>query len=255
MRTLGASDAAANFGLSKQAASVMPLLGGALGAGAGMALSDRDEKTQGGILGGVGGLMAGSALGSGLGWVGNKARGAWNAAAKSPWLNNAAASASAFAQRVPGLKFADYSMGASVPNVPIGISMSQHSERLPGMHRWVDRGLIERAHEALDAGLDPADVIDMERSRGTVKHPLTGAAVGGALAHFGLGGNPLTTALGTALGAGAGAVYNQFTAPIRETDAYEALNGVSRERSRFPISSQAAQTANESTPMVVSGGG
>jgi hypothetical protein len=128
------------------------------------------------------------------------------------------------------------------------------------MHRWVDRDVIERAYAGIDQGLDPADVIDDEAHAGVYKHPAVGAALGGLLAHtmFPGGGVP-AKALGALVGGGAGALYHDFTAPMRQQDSAEALEGVMRDGSAqapaAPTRKSVHHSASASTPMLVSSGG
>jgi hypothetical protein len=152
-------------------------------------------------------------------------------------------------------KVAEASIGLTVPGSPISIGFRSRDERLPGMHRWVPRDFIQRTHEALDAGLDPADVIDDERRRGTLVYPALGAGAAAAASHFGLALPGSATALAALLGAGSGATFHDVTTGHRTRDAREALHGVLRERQReFPVQGQHHATASAPRPALISTG-
>jgi hypothetical protein len=149
-------------------------------------------------------------------------------------------------------------VGGSVP-IPglggVGVSFKDQRERLPGMSRWVPRDTIERGFDYADKGFDPEAVMDIEGDRGSVVHPLTGAALAAAGAlKFAPKSGPGGALLAGLGGLGLGHLYNQQTRDTREREGLEALEGAQRERSKFPIRRHAVQTANEATPLAVSRG-
>jgi hypothetical protein len=150
----------------------------------------------------------------------------------------------------------DASVGVGIPGLPgVSVGVKDQRERLPGMSRWVPRSTVERGFDYTDAGLDPEAVADLEGSKGTLAHPLLGAALAAAGARkfapqSGLLG-PLLAGLG---GAGLGTLYNQATKDRRIEEGLEAHSGAMREREKFPIRRHPTQTANESTPLAVSRG-
>lgn len=219
----GATQALAHFKLAN--ARLIGTLGG---LAAGYALSPSEEENgRAAILGGAGGYATGAAVSRGLDGV--KAL----------------------------LKKADFGVGLNIPKTPFGINVGQKDERLEGMHRWVPRGYIERAHEGLDAGLDEQAILELEAQRGNAMHPMLGAGAGAAAAHFGLPGSSISTKLlGALVGAGAGSTFNNLTRPLREEDMAEALKGVQLERrNQSALTGQEPMTANESNPLLISHGG
>jgi len=164
-----------------------------------------------------------------------------------------AARLSNFASHFP--KVADTSLGLTVPGSPLSVGFRSRDERLPGMHRWVPRRVIERAYEGLDDGLDSADVIDDEQRRGTLVYPALGAGAAAAASHFGLNLPGTATGLAALLGAGAGATFHDATGGNRARDAREALHGVLHERGReFPVRGQRHVTASAPRPALISTG-
>ncbi|MBA2708688.1 MAG: hypothetical protein H0U59_12860 [Gemmatimonadaceae bacterium] len=145
-------------------------------------------------------------------------------------------------------KISDYGVSAGFPG--LGVSVSSKDERLEGMHRWIPRDTIEQAYEGVDSGLDDTALLQAAAESGGLVHPAVGAGIGAALAHFGLDkSNRTAKALGALVGGGAGALYNSMTRGQRQDDMGEALRGVHHEKRKTHNS------ANESTPMVVSTGG
>jgi len=147
----------------------------------------------------------------------------------------------------------DVSTSVGVPGMSMGFK--DQRERLPGMSRWVPRSTVERGFDYADDGIDPEAVADLEAERGSLSHPLLGAALAAAgarkfMPNSGLMG-PLLAGLG---GAGLGALHHQATKGRRIEEGTEAHQGALRERERFPIQRHAIQTANESTPLAVSRG-
>ena len=150
----------------------------------------------------------------------------------------------------------DVSGGFGIPGVA-GVSMGikDQRERLPGMSRWVPRSTVERGFDYADEGIDPEAVADLEAERGTIAHPLLGAALAAAGAHkFLPQSGVLGPLLGGLVGGGLGTLYNQATKGRRIEEGLEAHSGAQRERERFPIRRHPIQTANESTPLAVSRG-
>lgn len=152
-------------------------------------------------------------------------------------------------------KHADVGFGVGIPKTPFSLSLGRKEERLPGMTKWVPRDVIERAYENTDAGYDPQAVMDAEAAHGELLNPAIGAGVGAAAAKFGLPrGGALGTALGALAGAGGASLVHKLTEGRRRGNAAQALRGIATERD-FPLRSQEATTANESSPMAVSRGG
>lgn len=271
---LGHLDAVLALGVTKEAynQALLPILG-ALG---GAALARDDERTQGALLGGLGTFGLQSALAGHGQHVPAGAPAAVTAAVKpkitfnevfehskaeagdrlNRWLNTVAPPRPKLA-RLDSHKIA-LDFGGSVPLPGLGgfgVSFKDQRERLPGMSRWVPRGTLERGFDYADEGFDPETVMDMEAERGSLTHPLAGAAVGalGALKlapKSGLGG----VLLGGLGGAGLGQIYHSATKDTRAREGLEALEGAQKERSTFPIRRHAVQTANEPMPMAVSRG-
>lgn len=158
---------------------------------------------------------------------------------------------------IDDFKFAvDISGGVSVPLLGgASIGIKDQRERLPGMSRWVPRSTVERGFDYTDEGLDPQAVADLEADRGSLSHPLLGAALAAAgarkfMPNSGVMG-PLLSGLA---GAGLGTLYNKATKDRRVEEGLEALTGAQREREKFPIRRHPTQTANESTPLAISRG-
>jgi len=136
---------------------------------------------------------------------------------------------------------------------PQGVTgnLSDKTERLPGMNRWVPRSVLERALQGVDQGYDDRALIEEAASSGNIRDPLLGAAVGAALAHHGIAPTLTSKVLGGLAGAGLGSFLNRATTGNRESRMREALKGVHRERAS--LGSTPTSTANESVPLVVSG--
>lgn len=139
-------------------------------------------------------------------------------------------------------KVADVGMTAGIPG--LAVNLSGKDERLPGMSRWVPRATLQRAFEGVEQGYDPQALMEQAADRGSLAHPAVAAAISAALAHklspnahWGL------PALAAAAGGGAGALYNQMTAPKRVEDMRQAIRGVMQE--------QAHNTAQEAMPRVM----
>lgn len=152
----------------------------------------------------------------------------------------------------------DFGIGVNLPGTPLSVSMKEQRERLPGMDRWVPREDIERGFAYDDAGTSLDEIADEAARRGGVLHP----AVGAALAAAGMKAlrptagvvGPLAAGL---LGAGLGAGYHQMTTDDRIDNALQGLQAARRtkqDEGGFPIRKHAIQTANESKPVVISGG-
>jgi hypothetical protein len=161
-----------------------------------------------------------------------------------------------------------------IPGTPFGVSYKSDTPvRLPGMSRFVDPDVLERANDAYDVGLDSPSFENLEADQGSIKHPLTGALVGLALRHFlapesGNAGK----ALAGALGAGLGSLYHRGTEHTRRAHGREAMTGVDLERAKLfrdqqsayrqeapprqpgAIQGQPSATANESTPLALNPG-
>jgi hypothetical protein len=150
---------------------------------------------------------------------------------------------------------ADISMGMGIPGTPVSIGLKDQRERLPGMGYWVPRSTLERGFQYVDQGVDPETITALEAEKGTLLDPAVGAALGtvGALKFIPKSGivGPLLAGL---TGAGLGASYNRLTRDRRIAEGIEALRGAQYERERFPVRQIAHPSANESTPLVVSGG-
>ena len=150
----------------------------------------------------------------------------------------------------------DVSAGVSLPVLGgASLGFKDQRERLPGMSRWVPRSTVERGFDYADEGLDSEAVSDIEGDRGSITHPLLGAALAAAGARKFM---PQSGALGPLLaglgGAGLGTLYNKATKDRRIEEGLEAHSGAQREREKFPIRRHPTQTANESTPLAVSRG-
>lgn len=149
----------------------------------------------------------------------------------------------------------DLSGGFGIPGAGVSFGVKDQRERLPGMSRWVPRSTVERGFDYADQGLDPEAVADLEADRGSIAHPLLGAALAAAGARKFM---PQSGALGPLLaglgGAGLGTLYNKATKDRRIEEGLEGLGGAQREREKFPIARHKTQTANESTPLAVSRG-
>jgi len=150
----------------------------------------------------------------------------------------------------------DVSAGVTLPFLGgASVGLKDQRERLPGMSRWVPRSTVERGFDYADEGLDPEAVSDLESERGTIAHPLLGAALAAAGAHkFLPQSGVLGPLLGGLVGGGLGTLYNQATKGRRIEEGLEAHSGAQREREKFPIRRHPTQTANESTPLAVSRG-
>ena len=159
-------------------------------------------------------------------------------------------------QRQEAVEKAGTELGISggIPGTPFGASVRSREERLPGMHRWVPRDVIEKAYEGLDQGLDPQAILEESADEGRFTQPLLGAGAGAAAMHFGLPKSGIAgKGLGALLGGGVGAIFNQATSPHRQRDMGEALSGVLKEQGI--IQGQNAETASEPAPMLVARGG
>jgi hypothetical protein len=224
--TLGSLDALLAFNGTKEAwaKALMPVLSAATGA----LLAPEGETLQGATLGGLGALGAQSAMHAG---------------------------ARKFKNIFTAKHSADISMGIGIPGTGGSLGVKDQRERLPGMSRWVPRSTIERGFNYANAELDPQAVAELEANRGSISHPLLGAALAAAGARMSL---PQSGVLGPVLaglaGAGAGTLYHQATRGRRIEEGLEALQGAQREREKFPIRRHATQTANESTPLAVARG-
>lgn len=281
---LGNLDATIDFGVPKEAfvKAILP----AMGAAAGALMAPEGEGMQGAALGGLGALGLQSAAFAGARGL----KGAFTpkpnphaatpggsqmmATAKVPehladlhkWnkQENAYAGAQNLIRRetastdaeLAKLKMAvDVSGSFGIPGLGVGFGIKDQRERLPGMSRWVPRSTVERGFDHADSGTSPEDVAAQESERGTIAHPLLGAALAAAGARKLM---PNSGALGPLLaglgGAGLGTLYNQVTKDRRVEEGLEAHSGAVRERSKFPINKHPTQTANESTPLAVSRG-
>jgi hypothetical protein len=150
----------------------------------------------------------------------------------------------------------DVSAGVSLPILGgASVGFKDQRERLPGMSRWVPRSTVERGFDYADEGVDPQAVAEQEADRGSLSHPLLGAALAAAgVAKFLPQSGPLGPLLGGLVGGGLGTLYNQATQGRRIEEGLEAHTGAQREREKFPIRRHGSQTANESTPLAVSRG-
>lgn len=281
---LGNLDAVLHYGVRKEAfvKAILPALGAATGA----LMAPEGEGLQGAALGGLGALgMQSAALAGARGLKGaftpkpnphaatpggsqmastaklpehladlhkwNKQEKAY--AGAQNLIRRETASADA---ELAKLKMAvDISGGFGIPGAGVSFGVKDQRERLPGMSRWVPRSTVERGFDHADAGTPPEEVAAQEAERGTIAHPLIGAALAAALTRKMLPNSgvigPLLTSLG---GAGLGTLYNQVTKDRRVEEGLEAHSGALRERSKFPINKHPTQTANESTPLAVSRG-
>jgi hypothetical protein len=149
----------------------------------------------------------------------------------------------------------DMTTSMGIPGTPFGVGIKDQRERLPGMSRWVPRSTIERGFDHADEGMDADAVEGLEADRGSVAHPLLGAALAAAGARkFMPQSGVMGPLLGGLVGGGLGALYNQATRSRRVEEGLEAFNGAQREREKFPIRRHPSQTANESAPLAVSRG-
>jgi len=217
-------------------------LGTLAGAGIGYAMARPEERTQGAVLGALGGF--------GLG-------GGFKRRSKAMMQETARQQGTLGALEGFGIKAADYGIGMGIPGTPLSVSGTGKDVRYEGMRRFVPRSTFERAYEGLDQGLDPQALLELEQNQGTVHHPLMGLLAGSFAGHklFPKGGIPATV-LGGLAGGGAGALYNAATADSRVADMHEAIRGVLSEQNRMQsaVTGQQATTANESTPLLVSRG-
>lgn len=141
-------------------------------------------------------------------------------------------------------KLADFGFSVGLPGV--GISTSGKDERLPGMSKWVPRSTVEDAFQGLERGYDERALLEQAADKGSLRDPALGAAIGAGASHyFYPGAHPHFKALAALLGAGAGAVYNQFTTPDRVENMRQAIRGVSQERA-------GQDSAREAMPLVLS---
>ena len=152
-------------------------------------------------------------------------------------------------------KLADYSSGSSYNWDTGDYTTSHHTihrdERLPSMHGWVPREMIERAHGGLDRGLSPEDVVEHEGDRGNIFSPVVGGLLGAGLGlKF---EHPAGFFAGGALGAGLGALGHHLTRGGRERRMQDTMRGVQRERSA--IQGQSHSTASEPASITVQGAG
>ena len=143
-------------------------------------------------------------------------------------------------------KLSEHSVSFSPQGASMGLSSKD--ERLDGMNRWVPRHTLEQAFEGVDAGYDEQALTEQAANEGHIAHPAIGAALGAALAHYGIPASMGAKVIGGLAGAGMGAMYNHATADGRASDMQEALKGVRKERGT-------SNTAREATPMVVSAAG
>lgn len=213
------------MGLVKHAwtKAILPLAGAALGAIA----APEGESAQGAALGGLGALgLQSTALGL---------KGTF------PLKNKTAL---------------DLSGSMGIPGVAgVSLGLKDLRERLPGMSRWAPHDTVERGFDYADSNLDPQAVAGLEADRGTLTHPLLGAALAAAGArHFFPQSGTVGPALAGLVGAGAGSLYNQATRNRRVEEGLEAFQGAQRERERFPLQRHPVQTANEAPPLTVSSG-
>lgn len=147
----------------------------------------------------------------------------------------------------------DVSTSVGLPGMSVGFK--DQRERLPGMSRWVPRSTVERGFDYTDEGIDPQAISELEADRGSITHPLLGAALAAAGAHKFLPQSGIIgPLLGGLVGGGLGTLYHQATKERRVEEGLEAYSGAQREREKFPIRRHPTQTANESTPLAISRG-
>lgn len=151
----------------------------------------------------------------------------------------------------------------AIPGTPFVMRGGEvKEERLPGMRRWVDRDMLERAMAAQDAGTPQAEYLADEESRSLLRGSLGGAGLGAIsgytlrdmIPHKGISKSPLQSALlGSLLGAGAGTAAHYINGGERSSDAAEAYRGAARERpaSALPQDRQDQSSAAASTPLLL----
>lgn len=126
-----------------------------------------------------------------------------------------------------------------IPGTPFALRGGEKKEeRLPGMRRWVDRDMIQRAMGAQGDGEGFDDYLASENRRNLVQKLLGGAGVGALSGHSAassIGQSPLSSAIaGALLGAGVGGAWHLLSGDRREDDAAEAYLGAQGELARFP---------------------
>lgn len=138
-------------------------------------------------------------------------------------------------------------LSQQIPGTPLVLRGGEiKEERLPGMQRWVDRDMIQRAYAGLSDGISPDELVADEGARGSVLYPAAGAGAA-ALAANSMGADlaqlapslgkhgPLAAVLASALAGGvAGGVYQHASAPKRERDMREAIVGAQRDMAQYP---------------------
>ena len=144
-------------------------------------------------------------------------------------------------------KLSEHSVSVSPQGASLGLS--RKDERLEGMNRWVPRSTLEHAFTGVDEGYDDQALTEQAAESGNIIHPALGAALGAALAHYGIAPSVGAKVIGGLAGAGLGSMYNRATTSGRVSDMQEALKGVHHEKHRTQ------ETSREATPMVVSAAG
>lgn len=271
---LGNVNAAAAYGLSKEANSaIVPL---AL-AGLGAAMAPEDERARAAMLFGLGGLgLQGMFKGPGAPPAVKPSPANYGKAfldeSKSQlfdWLRKPrrapatpppSAIGAALRRLGPTLhgfgKFGSFDFGVSAP-IPfsggMGMSVKGQKERLKGMGQWVPRETLERAFENVDAGVSPEEAAMTEADRGEIIDPLIGGGAAALAAHRFLpkSGVPGKVLAGL-LGSGVGSLHHGMGREGRAKGMYESMLAAQRERDEFPVRKHPTQTANESTPLAVS---
>ena len=135
-------------------------------------------------------------------------------------------------------------------------------ERLPGMRRWVDRDMLQRAMEARAHGMSEDQFVRQEGGRNSVMAPLMGAGIGASMGHGapswltsrlpGKMQGPLAQSLiGGLLGAGAGLGYHMYKGNDRRNDAHEAWFGAGQNEKAHPRSALPQQRRSEGSASAV----
>ena len=150
-----------------------------------------------------------------------------------------------------------------IAGTPFALQGSEmKDERLPGMRRWVDRDMIQRAMQARAQGMSEDEFMRHEGGRNSFVSPLLGAGVGASLGHGapdwmtnhlpGKAQGPLARSIiGGLLGAGAGAAYHAYKGDDRRGDAHEAWFGAGQNEKAHPRSALPTERRSEGSSSAV----
>lgn len=126
-----------------------------------------------------------------------------------------------------------------LPGTPFAIRGGDgHEDRLPGMRRWVDRAMLQRALQGQDQGMSLDEYLSREDRHSLTRKIIGGGTIGGiggmAIANS-HGRAPLASAImGLLAGAGVGAGMHLGTADSRDDAAVEAYLGAQEEVAKYP---------------------